>query len=174
MGSETTAAAAGAVGVLRRDPMAMLPFCGYNMGDYFGHWLSMRERITRPPGIFMVNWFRKDGDGKFLWPGYGENLRVLMWILDRMDQKAPAHETAVGSVPNPSSLDLSGLALAPDRLAECLAVKPDEWSAELKSAGEFFDRIGRSMPAELRERHRGIIAALDGAPAERRRAGSAA
>jgi phosphoenolpyruvate carboxykinase (GTP) len=174
MGSETTAAAAGAVGVLRRDPMAMLPFCGYNMGDYFGHWLKMRERITRPPGVFMVNWFRKDGDGKFLWPGYGENLRVLSWILDRMDHRAPAHETAVGSVPNPSSLDLSGLALAPDRLAEALAVKPDEWRLELKSAGEFFDRIGRTVPAELRERHRAIMAALDDAPAERRRAGGAA
>ena len=119
MGSETTAAASGAVGVLRRDPMAMLPFCGYNMGDYFAHWLKMRGAIKKPPRIFMVNWFRKDADGKFLWPGYGENLRVLKWMLDRIHGRAGGRETPVGIVPNEADLDLKGLNLAKECRARC-------------------------------------------------------
>jgi len=163
MGSETTAAATGAVGVVRRDPMAMLPFCGYNMGDYWGHWLKMREqRISRPPKIFMVNWFRKDANGKFLWPGFGENLRVLIWMLDRIHGRARAHRTAVGLVPDVSNLDLNGLEVSGDQLREALAINAGEWQAEMKSAGEFFDRIGPTVPEALRQRHRELVAALEG------------
>ena len=121
MGSETTAAAAGAVGVLRRDPMAMLPFCGYNMGDYFAHWLKMRGAIKNPPRIFMVNWFRKGADGSFIWPGYGENLRVLKWMLDRIHGRAKGRATPVGIVPDETELDLKGLDLPQSAAQEALA-----------------------------------------------------
>jgi phosphoenolpyruvate carboxykinase (GTP) len=152
MGSETTAAAAGAVGVVRRDPMAMLPFCGYNMGEYWAHWLRMRDVIKNPPKLFMVNWFRKSADGKFLWPGYGENLRVLKWMIDRIHDRIPARKTAVGSVPDVTDLDLTGLEIAPDDLREALKVKPEEWKIEMQSASEFFDKIGATVPIELRRR----------------------
>ena len=122
MASETTAAATGAVGVTRRDPMAMLPFCGYNMGDYFGHWLEMGAKLKNPPKIFHVNWFRKGADGKFLWPGYGENVRVLKWMLDRIEGRADATETAIGNVPTPGSLTLDGLSISRDTLDELLRV----------------------------------------------------
>ncbi len=160
MGSETTAAAAGKVGVVRRDPMAMLPFCGYNVGDYLGHWLEIRQRITRPPRLFMVNWFRKDAQGDFLWPGYGENLRVLKWILDRIDGRAQGHQTPVGIVPAAADLDLTGLEIAPRQLQEALAINPDEWKAEMESAGEFLRKIGPTLPASLLETHREITARL--------------
>ena len=120
MASETTAAATGAVGVTRRDPMAMLPFCGYNMGDYFGHWLEMGAKLKNPPRIFHVNWFRRGADGKFLWPGYGENVRVLKWMLDRIEGRAEAKETPIGNVPTPESLLLDGLSISPDTLNELL------------------------------------------------------
>ncbi|MGH9563415.1 MAG: phosphoenolpyruvate carboxykinase (GTP), partial [Terracidiphilus sp.] len=116
MASETTAAATGAVGVTRRDPMAMLPFCGYNMGDYFGHWLEMGSKLKNPPRIFHVNWFRRGADGKFLWPGYGENVRVLKWMLDRIEGRAQAAETPIGNVPTPESLTLDGLSISRDTL----------------------------------------------------------
>jgi phosphoenolpyruvate carboxykinase (GTP) len=161
MGSETTAAAAGAVGVVRRDPMAMLPFCGYNIGDYLGHWLEMRKRITKPPRIFMVNWFRKSDSGAFLWPGYGENMRVLEWILDRIHGAAGAHETPVGLVPAPEDLDLNGLEISHDRLRAALAIDTNEWKTEVASAGEFFDKIGASLPAPLREKHHELAHALN-------------
>ena len=168
MGSETTAAAAGAVGVVRRDPMAMLPFCGYNMGDYLAHWLQMRSAIKNPPRIFMVNWFRKDANGNFLWPGYGENLRVLKWMLDRIHGKAGGHETPVGIVPNENDLDLEGLDVSRDAVREALKVVPAEWKAELESAGELFDKIGPTMPRELTERRKQILATLNGeAPIQR-------
>jgi phosphoenolpyruvate carboxykinase (GTP) len=162
MGSETTAAAAGAVGVVRRDPMAMLPFCGYNMGDYFGHWLKMEGAIKNPPRIFMVNWFRKSRDGKFLWPGFGENLRVLKWMLDRIDGRATATDTPVGRIPRIEDLNLHGLDGAGERMREDLAVKNDEWSAEVTSTAEFFDKLGPAMPPALRDQHRGLANSLNG------------
>ena len=122
MASETTAAATGAVGVTRRDPMAMLPFCGYNMADYFRHWLEMGPSIKHPPKIFHVNWFRKDANGKFLWPGYGENVRVLKWMLDRIEGRAAATETPIGYVPTPGSLTLDGLAISRTIMDELLRV----------------------------------------------------
>ena len=172
MGSETTAAATGAVGVTRRDPMAMLPFCGYNMGDYFAHWLKMRSALKKPPRIFMVNWFRKDANGKFIWPGYGDNLRVLRWMLDRIHGKAGGHETPVGIVPNENDLDLEGLDVSRDAVREALKVVPAEWKAELESAGELFEKIGPTMPRELTERRKQILATLNGeAPMQRVAAG---
>jgi len=172
MGSETTAAASGAVGVLRRDPMAMLPFCGYNMGDYFAHWLKMRSAIKKPPRIFMVNWFRKGADGNFIWPGYGENMRVLKWMLDRIHGRATGRETPVGIVPNEGELDFKDLNLAKSAAQDALAVNPAEWKAELESAGEFFEKIGPTMPKELKDRRQAILKSLSGeAPAQRVAAG---
>src|SRR5208282_5618426 len=118
-------------------------------------------KLTRPPRIFMVNWFRKDGAGNFLWPGYGENLRVLKWMIDRIDGRADGHQTPVGTVPNPGDLDLSGLEIAPAQINQALAVRTDEWKAELASAGEFFGKIGSALPATLHEKHQELIAALD-------------
>ncbi|HXW83073.1 MAG TPA: phosphoenolpyruvate carboxykinase (GTP), partial [Candidatus Binataceae bacterium] len=161
MGSETTAAASGAVGVVRRDPMAMLPFCGYNMGDYFAHWLAMQKSISKPPRIFMVNWFRKDRDGKFLWPGFGENMRVLKWITDRIAGRVSARQTPVGAVPELQDLDLTGLEIAPDSLREDLEVKKSEWQPEMKSAGEFFAEFGSHMPSTLIEKHRALTRAVE-------------
>ncbi len=149
--SETTAAATGAVGVVRRDPMAMLPFCGYHIGDYFAHWLSMGKRIAKPPRIFHVNWFRMDSNGKFIWPGYGENLRVILWILDRIQGKVDARETPIGYTPKPESLNISGLDLSPEALTSLLDVNRDEWCAEVESHSEFFDKVGSKLPKEIRE-----------------------
>jgi phosphoenolpyruvate carboxykinase (GTP) len=167
MGSETTAAAAGKIGVLRRDPMAMRPFCGYNVGDYFGHWLTMGKRLSQAPHIFMVNWFRKDADGRFLWPGYGENLRVLKWVLERTENGARALETPVGLVPHEEDLDLQGLDAPSDRLAAAFRIDPGEWHAELEAQGEFLDKIGPALPAALREKHRAITAELESASKKR-------
>ncbi|MBI3769892.1 MAG: phosphoenolpyruvate carboxykinase (GTP) [Deltaproteobacteria bacterium] len=150
MGSETTAAATGKVGVVRRDPMAMLPFCGYDMGDYFAHWLRIQDRLTNPPPIFLVNWFRKSPDGKFLWPGFGENMRVLEWILARAHGEAGARETVVGAVPRAGDLDLTGLDLPADYLAAAMTVDRDEWRAEVESQGELFGKLDATMPAALR------------------------
>ncbi|HUO06423.1 MAG TPA: phosphoenolpyruvate carboxykinase (GTP) [Candidatus Binataceae bacterium] len=160
MGSETTAAATGAVGVLRRDPMAMLPFCGYNMGDYFAHWLKMHSALKKPPRIFMVNWFRKGTDGNFLWPGYGDNLRVLKWMLDRIAGRAKGHATPVGIVPAEGELDLSGLNLSRDSVRKIVEVSESDWKAELESAAEFFDMIGARMPAELKRKREQLLAGL--------------
>jgi phosphoenolpyruvate carboxykinase (GTP) len=149
MGSETTAAATGKVGVVRRDPMAMLPFCGYNMGDYFGHWLKMGRAVAKPPAIFHVNWFRTGADGSFLWPGYGENLRVLLWMIDRIQGRAKATETPVGLVPTPEALNLDGLAISQPALEALLRVDRGEWGAEVPAIREFFDRFGDRLPREL-------------------------
>jgi phosphoenolpyruvate carboxykinase (GTP) len=151
MASETTAAATGAVGVTRRDPMAMLPFCGYNMADYFRHWLEMGRRIPHPPKIFHVNWFRKDADGRYLWPGFGENVRVLKWILERVEGRANAAETPIGFVPTPDSLTLDGLKISRSALEALLHVEPGDWGAELESIDKFLDKFSRRVPAELRE-----------------------
>ena len=154
MGSEKTAAAFGALGELRRDPFAMLPFCGYHMGDYFAHWLSMPERTdeSKLPRIFGVNWFRKDADGKFLWPGYGENSRVLDWVCRRLEGEADGVETAIGTVPRPEDLDLEGLD-DHDRTtaAAALMVDPEEWKRELPTTHEHFDTFGTKLPSALRE-----------------------
>jgi phosphoenolpyruvate carboxykinase (GTP) len=164
MGSEKTAAAFGGLGELRRDPMAMLPFCGYHMGDYFGHWLSMpgRSDEAKLPRIYGVNWFRKDADGQFLWPGYGDNSRVLDWICRRLDGEAGALDTPIGAVPRPEDLNLDGL--APDAAAkvdEALAVDVDAWRAELPNIREHFDRFGDRLPAALRDELAALERRLD-------------
>ncbi len=158
--SETTAAAMGQVGVVRRDPMAMLPFCGYNMADYFAHWLAMGTKIPKPPQIFHVNWFRTGADGKFIWPGFGENLRVLRWIVERCQGQGAAVTTAIGHVPTPEAIDLNGLSLSVDALKELLAVRRDEWQAELASQDEFFATFGARLPQALRDERAALASRL--------------
>ena len=153
MASETTVAITDSLGVTRRDPMAMLPFCGYNMADYFAHWLAMGPRLKKQPKIFNVNWFRKDSSGKFLWPGYGDNVRVLKWMLDRIEGRADAAETPIGFVPTPESLTLDGLSISRPALEELLRVDPADWVAEEESTGKFFEKFGARLPAEIRKEH---------------------
>jgi phosphoenolpyruvate carboxykinase (GTP) len=149
MGSETTAAATGAVGVVRRDPMAMLPFIGYDAGTYLQHWLSMQGALKAPPKIYLANWFRKDSDGKFLWPGYGENMRVLKWIVDRAHGRADGQQTLLGTVPAAKDLDLSGLDVQRDRVEQALSVNNGEWKSELESVSEWFTKLGPTLPKSL-------------------------
>jgi phosphoenolpyruvate carboxykinase (GTP) len=151
LSSETTAAATGAVGVVRRDPMAMLPFLGYNGGDYFRHWIEVGKGadVTKLPRIFYVNWFRRDADGKFVWPGFGENSRVLKWVVERIEGTASADETPIGRVPTPESLDTDGLDMTAEDLATCLAVNPEEWREELPQIEEWFATFGEQLPALL-------------------------
>ncbi len=150
MASETTAAATGAVGVVRRDPMAMLPFCGYHMGDYWAHWLEMGQKLgDKAPKIFNVNWFRTDDDGNFLWPGFGDNLRVLEWIIKRCEGKADAAETPIGYVPHAEDINLEGLDYSLDTLKSILAIDKDLWTAEAEGISEFFQKFGDKLPAEL-------------------------
>jgi phosphoenolpyruvate carboxykinase (GTP) len=150
MGSEKTAAAAGVVGELRFDPMAMLPFCGYHMGDYFAHWLEIgRREGAKLPKIFMVNWFRKDDEGRFLWPGFGENSRVLAWVFERCDDAAGADETAIGLVPTDGAIDTSGLELPAEALQQVFDVDHDEWRAQLPQIREHFATFGDKLPSEL-------------------------
>ncbi|MDE3108548.1 MAG: phosphoenolpyruvate carboxykinase (GTP), partial [Acidobacteriota bacterium] len=162
MASETTAAATGAVGVTRRDPMAMLPFCGYNMADYFEHWLEMGSKLKNPPKIFHVNWFRRSADGKFLWPGYGENVRVLKWMLDRIEDRADATETPIGFVPTPRSLTLDGLAISHSTVDELLRVDVNDWVEEDKAVGQFFQKFGNRLPGALRDEHKALGERLSG------------
>ena len=148
LSSETTAAAAGKVGVVRRDPMAMLPFLGYHGGDYFNHWIHLGKEADadKLPKIFYVNWFRRDADGGFAWPGFGENSRVLKWIIERIEGTAPAAETPIGYVPTPDALDVDGLDLTPEQLEACLRVDPEEWTAEVPGIAEWFDKFGEKLP----------------------------
>jgi phosphoenolpyruvate carboxykinase (GTP) len=151
LSSETTAAATGQVGVVRRDPMAMLPFIGYNAGDYFNHWITVGKDndAAKLPKIFYVNWFRRDEDGGFLWPGFGENSRVLKWVVERLDGQAEAVETPIGHVPTRESLDTEGLSMSAEALEAALAVDPEEWKAELPQITEWFEKFGESLPAVL-------------------------
>jgi phosphoenolpyruvate carboxykinase (GTP) len=150
MGSETTAAAAGQVGQVRRDPMAMLPFCGYNMGYYFRHWINMAKRIQYPPRIFSVNWFRQDGQGNYLWPGFGENMRVLKWIIDRARGRVGANETALGWVPRFEDFDVSGLsAFTAERFDQLQRIDPDEWRRDILLQDELFMKLYRFLPKEV-------------------------
>ena len=153
LASETTAATMGAVGVVRRDPMAMLPFCGYNMADYWGHWISMGKRMSNPPKIFRVNWFRRDENGRFVWPGFGENLRVLQWIIERSNGGGKAEETPIGYVPPTSGIDHKGLDISQDSLRKLLEVDREGWLADLRGQAKFFEKFGDRLPAGIREEH---------------------
>lgn len=155
MGSETTAAAAGQQGIVRRDPFAMLPFCGYNMSDYFSHWLALGEKLAAAgatlPKIYCVNWFRKDADGRFAWPGFGENMRVLKWMLDRIDGRGEGVEHAFGVTPRYEDLHWAGLAFSPAQYAQVTSMNPDEWRAELALHAELFDKLSARLPDALAE-----------------------
>jgi phosphoenolpyruvate carboxykinase (GTP) len=162
LSSETTAAATGAVGVVRRDPFAMLPFIGYHVGDYFAHWLGLAKKSdeSKLPKIFYVNWFRRGSDGRFLWPGFGENSRVLKWIIDRLDGRVEGIENAIGLSPNPADIDRGGLDLSLADLSEALAVRNDEWQGELPLIEEWFEKIGNKLPGELRSEFEGLRSRL--------------
>jgi phosphoenolpyruvate carboxykinase (GTP) len=163
MASETTAAATGAVGVVRRDPMAMLPFCGYNMADYWGHWLEMGRRAQQPPAVFQVNWFRTDDDGKFIWPGFGQNLRVLQWVRARalgLGNGAAARETPVGIVPTAAAIGASDLGLGPGAVERLLEIDRDDWTREAEDQAEFLDKFGERLPAAIRTEHERLLGRL--------------
>ena len=171
MGSETTAAATGEVGVLRRDSMAMKPFCGYHYGDYFAHWLSFDQTASRLPKVFHVNWFRKGADGKFLWPGFGDNLRVLQWMIDRVDGRVAGTETAIGTLPQASELNLDGLKLDRAHLDELLEVDNAAWQDELAAIGQYLDTFAPRLPERLRKEQERVAQALaDAAEQPRRKA----
>ena len=158
--SETTAANIGEVGVVRRDPMAMKPFCGYNFADYWSHWLTFADNERRLPRIFHVNWFRQDNDGKFLWPGFGENLRVLRWIMERCEDRAEARETPIGFLPKPSDIDTSGLDIADETMDALLSVNVEQWREEMDSVGEYLESYGDRLPEILRQEHAEIVESL--------------
>ena len=163
--SETTAAAAGAIGQLRRDPFAMLPFCGYNMGDYMAHWLEIGEQAdpAQLPRLYYVNWFRKDDDGKWLWPGFGENSRVLKWIVDRLEGRAEGVRTPIGVLPAPGELDLDGLDVPQRDLDLLLSVDPDVWSEEASLMPEYFAQFGDRLPAAITQEHAALVERLEAA-----------
>ena len=160
MGSETTAAATGAVGVMRRDPMAMKPFCGYNFADYFNHWLSFDTREAQLPKIFHVNWFRKGDDGKFLWPGFGDNLRVLEWMIGRVKGEASAVTTPIGFLPGDADLNLDGVTLSDEAKDKLFGFEQAGWQAEIASIGEYLDEYGPRMPQALKDEQQRIASAL--------------
>ncbi len=149
MASETTAAATGAVGVVRRDPMAMKPFCGYNFADYWAHWLSFADRADRLPSIFHVNWFRKDDDGKFMWPGFRDNMRVLEWMIKRCKGEAEVTETAIGGIPHVADLNINGLKTDEATLKALLAVDKPAWLTEIDQIKEYLEQYGDRLPAEM-------------------------
>jgi phosphoenolpyruvate carboxykinase (GTP) len=156
MASERTAAQVGKVGEVRRDPMAMLPFCGYNMGDYFAHWLKLGKKMTSAPRIFNVNWFRRDDQGNFLWPGYGENLRVLEWIISRCRGEVEAVETAIGYVPHENDVDMTGLRIPRENLSKLFAINKKDWQQELAGVQEFYNGFGKDLPPELWKEFRAL------------------
>lgn len=160
MASETTAAATGAVGVVRHDPMAMLPFCGYNMADYFGHWLAMGRSIPHPPAIFHVNWFRTDAQGKFLWPGFGQNVRVLKWILERVRGGGKAVDTPIGMIPTPDGLERAGLDLSAGAMEELFRIDRSDWEHEVASQRRFFEAFGSRLPQEIEAEHEALAQRL--------------
>ena len=161
MASETTAAASGAVGVVRRDPMAMRPFAGYNMGDYFAHWLEMGKMIPHAPKIFHVNWFRTDDNGNFIWPGFGDNMRVVLWILARCEDKVDADLTPIGYVPKPEDINIEGLdGVTVDTIRDLLSVDVESWKADCENIKAFYEQIGDRVPAELREELNALVARL--------------
>jgi phosphoenolpyruvate carboxykinase (GTP) len=149
MASETTAAAIGAVGVVRRDPMAMLPFCGYHMGDYFKHWIDMGKKITKQPKIFNTNWFRTDDAGHFIWPGFGDNMRVLDWIVKRCEEAVDAVETPIGYLPKVEDINVDGLDLSKETLEKLLSIDKNMWKEEAEGIGEFYTKFGDRLPVEL-------------------------
>jgi phosphoenolpyruvate carboxykinase (GTP) len=156
LASETTAAATGTVGVVRRDPMAMLPFCGYNMGDYWGHWLSMAKRAGNPPKIFRVNWFRRNDQNKFIWPGFGDNLRVLRWVIERCNGGGDAQETPIGYVPTATALNGGGLNVSQSELDQLLSIDREGWRQNLKSQSDYFDSFGDHLPAAIKGEHEAL------------------
>ena len=161
MASERTAAQVGKVGEVRRDPMAMKPFCGYNMADYFEHWLKMGVRMRWQPKIFHVNWFRQDDDGKFIWPGFGENLRILEWILDRCRYDVEADKTAIGFVPKKEDIDLNGLDISDETMEELFRIYPEEWKEEMGRVDEFFESFGSRLPVALQAQHEALNRRLE-------------
>jgi phosphoenolpyruvate carboxykinase (GTP) len=164
MASETTAAAVGAAGVLRRDPFAMLPFCGYNMADYFQHWLAVGQRGgAKLPKIFYVNWFRKTEEGRWLWPGYGENSRVLKWVCERVDGTAAAVETPIGLLPTPTGFDTTGLDVSHEDMEELLRVDIDGWRREVPLVEEHYAKFGAALPTQLRSELEALRQRLDAA-----------
>ena len=150
------AAATGKVGVLRRDSMAMQPFCGYNMADYWGHWLEMGQRMTNPPKIFRVNWFRTGENGKFLWPGFGENLRVLRWILDRCAGRGEAVETPIGYVPTKAAIDRTGIDVSDAAMDQLLRVDHAEWVEAVEGQHQYFEKFGKRLPKGILEEHEAL------------------
>ncbi|HZV39533.1 MAG TPA: phosphoenolpyruvate carboxykinase domain-containing protein, partial [Pseudoxanthomonas sp.] len=161
MGSETTAAATGAVGVMRPDPMAMKPFCGYHYGDYFAHWLSFDKPGAKLPKVFHVNWFRKGDDGKFLWPGYGENMRVLEWILARVQGTVEATQTEIGALPSAGALNLDGLSLPAEAKQALFAIDRAQWADEFGRIGEYLQTLGDRLPEKLERTRAEIARSLD-------------
>jgi phosphoenolpyruvate carboxykinase (GTP) len=160
LSSETTAAATGKVGVLRRDPMAMLPFCGYNFGDYWAHWLDVGKKLKHPPAIFRTNWFRTNDAGKFLWPGFGDNLRVIKWVLERAEGKGASTETPIGAVPAKGAIDLQGTDVSPESISKLLAVDAADWSEAVHSQDEFFASFNERLPAGIRDEHTRLANAI--------------
>ena len=148
MGSEATAASVGQAAI-RRDPMAMLPFCGYNMGDYWKHWLNMGTKVSKQPPIFRVNWFRKDKEGNFMWPGFGENMRVLKWIIDRVHGKVEATETPFGYIPNKDDINLEGIDFNDQKFQDLMSIEKDEGIQEVQDQEELFDRFEERLPKEM-------------------------
>jgi phosphoenolpyruvate carboxykinase (GTP) len=152
LGSETTAAITGKVGVVRRDPFAMIAFCGYNVSDYFAHWLALGKQVKHAPRIYLVNWFRKDANGKFIWPGYGENMRVLKWIVERVEGKGEATDTPLGHVP--AHLDMHGMeSFGKERLEAATAVEKSQWTDEMKLHGELVQKLAERLPAAVKKRY---------------------